>query len=139
MSIACSRYKELRIIEMICSLLDSMTSSVNVVGDTAAADDRVEYNCNWTKSGISPSVSWSNVGGGLPRTHVSLNVDYVRAYLSVTARARRDLNPVTCEVYFTSAPSGPSSVDVVHVAQNVPSYRDSHSFAAISVTCRFFS
>ena len=123
-----------------CNNSDSLTSSVNVVQNTAAADDDIEYTCNVTfaSSGeIIPSIRWTSGDRTLTASKTD-SANRVDSVYTVTA-GTNSLPSIKCDVFFSvTTVSGPSSVAAVNVAQNTPSYTDSQSFAEIEVTCKYF-
>ena len=123
-----------------CNNSDRWTSSVNVVENTAAADDDIEYTCSVTFSSsgeIIPSFRWTS--GSLAITaSVTASANRVDSVYTVTA-GTNSLPSIKCDVFFpVTTVSGPSAVSAVHVAQNTPTYTDSQGFAEIEVTCKYF-
>jgi len=124
--------------------LESLASSVNVVGNTAAELDTVRYTCSVTYSSsgeIIPSVRWRTSDGvsitdGIDTTTTGNRID---SEYTVTA-GTSSIPSCQCEVFIPATDvNGPSAVTVVHVAQNIPTYTDSHSFEEVVVTCKLFS
>jgi len=125
--------------------LESLASSLNVVGNTAAESDIVQYTCRVTYAGsgeIIPSIRWQSSGGvsitnGIVTTPTENRID---SEYTVTA-GTSSIPSCQCEVFIPATDeNGPSAaVTVVHVAQNIPTYTDSHSFEEVVVTCKLFS
>jgi len=123
--------------------LDSLASSVNVVGNTAAESDIVQYACRVTYAGsgeIIPSIRWQSSGGvsitdGIVTTNTGNRID---SQYTVTA-GMSSIPLCQCEVFIPETiVTGPSAVSGGHVATNIPTYTDSHSFEEVVVTCKLF-
>jgi len=120
---------------------------VNVVGNTAAESDTVRYTCSVTYAGstgpgkITPSIRWQTSEGvsitdGIITTPTENRID---SEYTVTA-GMSSIPSCQCEVFIPETNvTGPSAVDAVHVAQNIPTYTDSHSFEEVVVTCKLSS
>ena len=128
----------------LCKHSDSLASSLNVVGNTAAESDIVQYTCRVTYAGsgeIIPSIRWQSSGGvsitdGIVTTPTENRID---SQYTVTA-GTSSIPSCQCEVFIPETiVTGPSAVTVVHVATNIPTYTDSHSFEEVVITCKLFS
>jgi len=128
----------------LCKHSDSLASSVNVVRNTAAESDTIRYTCSVIYAGsgkIIPSVRWRTSGGvsitdGITTTPTGNRIDSV---YTVTA-GMSSIPSCQCEVFIpATVVNGSSAVEADHVAQNIPTYTDSHSFEEVVVTCKLFS
>jgi len=120
---------------------------VNVVGNTAAESDTVRYTCSVTYAGstgpgnITPSIRWQTSEGvsitdGIITTPTGNRID---SEYTVTA-GMSSIPSCQCEVFIPETNvNGPSAVPADHVAQNIPTYTDSHSFEEVVVTCKLSS
>lgn len=118
-------------------VLEPLTSSVNAVENTASESDTVRYKCKVSAGSgrITASIRWTS--GGVPITDNIARTTSVIPIISVytVTAGTSNLPSCKCEVYFLGTNvSGPSGQDVIHVAQNTPTYSDSHSFTEIKVT-----
>ena len=119
---------------------------MNVVGNTAAESDTVRYTCSVTYAGstgpgkITPSIRWRTSEGvsitdGIITTPTGNRID---SQYTVTA-GMSSIRPCQCEVFIPeTVVNGSSIVKADHVAQNIPSYTESHSFEEVVVTCKLF-
>ena len=120
---------------------------MNVEGSTAAESDTVRYTCSVTYAGytgsgkITPSIRWRTSEGvsitdGIITMPTGNRID---SQYTVTA-GMSSIPSFQCEVFIPETNvTGPSAVEVDHVAQNIPTYTDSHSFEEVVVTCKLFS
>jgi len=120
---------------------------VNVVGNTAAESDTVRYTCSVTYAGstgpgkITPSIRWRTSEGvsitdGINATTTGNRID---SEYTVTA-GMSSIPSCQCEVFIPETNvTGPSAVKADNVAQNIPTYTDSHSFEEVVVTCKLSS
>jgi len=89
---------------------------------------------------ITPSIRWRTSEGvsitdGIVTTPTGNRID---SQYTVTA-GMSSIPSCQCEVFIPATDvTGPSAVTVVHVAQNIPTYTDSHSFDEVVVTCKLF-
>jgi len=128
----------------LCKHSESLASSVNVMGNTTAESDTVQYTCSVTYAGsveIIPSIRWRSSGSvsitdGIITTRTGNRID---SEYTVTA-GMSSIPSCQCEVFIPeTSVTGPSIVQADHVAQNIPTYTDSHSFDEVAVTCKLFS
>ena len=111
------------------------------MGNTTAESDTVQYTCSVTYAGsveIIPSIRWRS-SGGVSITDVVITTrtgNRIDSEYTVTA-GMSSIPSCQCEVFIPE--TNVTAVKADHVAQNIPTYTDSHSFEEVVVTCKLFS